>query len=150
MARSGLAWGSAIFDLSRQCGAGQVGGGKGTFPLSVQAEAIQPGKMTNPTADHPGMFQQGKIDRDFGAGAVDQPPADEGGPVLEVEPVDGIRDVLNADVEVTAIDSGPVVRDHRGEDPSLPPGQHDDSDGDPIVRDHRDGPLDDFFFDFGF
>lgn len=102
--------------------------------------------MTNP-ADHHDMFQLGKIDNDFGAGAVDQPPADEDGPVFGVEPVDGIRDVTNNDVAVAAFDSGPVVRDHRGEDPSLPPGQHDD--GDPIVRDHRDGPLDDFIFDWG-
>ena len=93
------------------------------------------------------MFQLDKIDDDFGAGAVDQPSADEDGPTFGVEAVDGIRDVLNDDVEVATFGSGPVVRDHRGEDPSLPPGQHD-WDGDPIVRDHRDGPLDDFIFDW--
>lgn|SRR5690606_17020912 len=105
--------------------------------------------MTNPTADNPGMFQLDKIDGNFGVGAADQPPADEDGPVYGVEPVGGIHDVLYGDIEVATFDDGPVVRDHRGEDPSLPPGQHDDSDGDPIIRDHRDGPLDDFFFDFG-
>ncbi|MFL6620277.1 MAG: alkaline phosphatase family protein [Povalibacter sp.] len=45
---------------------------------------------------------------------------------------------LEPRTEPLPADSGIVVRDHRGEDPRLPPGQ---GGGDPIVRDHRESKI---------
>ena len=45
---------------------------------------------------------------------------------------------IAARTEPLPADSGVVVRDHRGEDPRLPPGQ---GGSDPIVRDHRESKI---------